>query len=144
MNPAVVGPLVHRAPIPARRRQVLVLMAVCVLTTACQSTSIPGLNVRVRPTTSSPVVASIDRTGTRVEIECVADGEPVHGDTVWYRISRPSTGYVTNYYVRTDGNVLADTRRVEPRPYRTQETSCSPHRSPPPPHGLVRRGAAGG
>lgn len=83
----------------------------CMLTVACQSTSIPGLNVREQPTTSSPVVASIDDTGTRVDITCYIHGEPVHGDTVWYRIDSPHRGYVTNYYVRTTGDVLSRTAR---------------------------------
>ncbi len=36
-------------------------------------------------------------------------GEPVHGDTVRYRIARPYAGYVTNHYIDTSGDTSADT-----------------------------------
>ncbi len=83
------------------------IVAAAALTTACQTTSIPGLHVRAQPSTASPVVATVERSGTYVRIDCFVRGEPVNGDTVWYRISSPHDGYVTNYYVRTNGNILA-------------------------------------
>lgn len=94
------GPRLRRAG-----RLGAVAAAVAVVS-ACQSTSIEGLNVRAGPSTSSAVVASLDEAGTPVTIACHTLGEPVHGDPVWYRITRPHAGYVTNYYVRTTGDVL--------------------------------------
>lgn len=82
-----------------------VVTAVALLT-ACDSTSIDGLNVRAGPSTATPVVASLDESGTAVTIACHTRGEPVHGDPVWHRITQPYDGYVTNYYVRTTGDVL--------------------------------------
>lgn len=92
---------------PAGR--VLVAVGVCLATAACDTTSIAGLNVRAQPTTAGAVVATIDRADTHVGIDCFVYGEPVHGDPVWYRINRPHSGYVTNYYVDTGGDGLAGT-----------------------------------
>ena len=36
-----------------------------------------------------------------MRIDCRRRGEPVRGDTGWYRILGPTEGWVTNYYVRT-------------------------------------------
>lgn len=85
----------------------LVTAFAAVTCTACERTSIDGLNVRAAPTTASEVVGTIDEVDTSVRIECYTAGEPVRGDPVWYRISRPVDGYVTNYYVTTTGDVLA-------------------------------------
>lgn len=87
--------------------RVVVLTACAAAVVACERTSIYGLNVRAEPTTASAVVGSIPEVDTRVEIECYTRGEPIYGDTVWYRISEPIGGYVTNYYVETTGDVLA-------------------------------------
>jgi uncharacterized protein YraI len=93
----------------ARVGRVAAVVAVGALLCACQRTSIEGLNVRSGPTTASEVVAEIEESGTPVVIECHTTGEPVHGDTVWYRITGPHDGYVTNYYVRTTGDVMERT-----------------------------------
>lgn len=90
-----------------RYRHIGTIAAAAALTTACQTTSIPGLHVRAQPSTASPVVATVERSGTYVRIDCFVRGESVSGDTVWYRISSPHDGYVTNYYIRTNGNILA-------------------------------------
>jgi uncharacterized protein YraI len=82
------------------------IAAAVTLVGACQETSIAGLNVRAGPSTTSAVVASLGESGTAVTIACHTRGEPVHGDPVWYRITRPHTGYVTNYYIRTNGDIL--------------------------------------
>lgn len=91
---------------PAARLSLVV--GVCLLATGCDTTSVSGLNVRAGPTTLSPVVATIDRVDTGIGIDCFVYGEPVHGDPVWYRIDRPHSGYVTNHYVDTGGDGLAD------------------------------------
>jgi uncharacterized protein YraI len=92
-----------------RTRRIAAAAAVAALTSACQSTSIPGLNVRAGPTTHSRVVGTLGHSGTEVRIACFTRGEPVHGDTVWYRITQPRAGYVTNYYIRTNADILATT-----------------------------------
>lgn len=95
-----------------RLRRVVRLGAVAAavaLVCACENTSIAGLNVRAGPSTTTGVVASLGESGTDVTIACHTRGEPVHGDPVWYRITRPHAGYVTNYYIRTSGDVLERT-----------------------------------
>jgi hypothetical protein len=64
---------------------------------------VPGLNIRARPTTASPVIATIDRSGTPVRIVCFTHGANVYGNDHWYRISSPRAGYVTSYYIRVNG-----------------------------------------
>lgn len=67
----------------------------------CTRTTIDGLQVRSGPGTGNGVVAEIPRSGTPVRVTCWSRGEPVLGDTVWYRINGPEVGWVTNYYVRS-------------------------------------------
>lgn len=69
--------------------------------TGCTRTSIEGLQVRSGPGTGYAVVGTIPRAETPVRVGCWRRGEPVRGDTVWYRITGPREGWVTNYYVRT-------------------------------------------
>jgi hypothetical protein len=76
---------------------------------ACETTTVSGLNIRAAPTTASPILGRLDSAGTEVGIDCFTHGQNIHGQTLWYRISQPRTGYVTAYYVQTDGNVLATT-----------------------------------
>lgn len=71
------------------------------VTAACQSTSVPGLNIRARPSTASPIIGSIAEAGAPVGVACSVRGAPVRGNTVWYRITTPRRGYVTSYYIRT-------------------------------------------
>jgi uncharacterized protein YraI len=99
-GPWTAGPRLRRAV------RIGTIAVTAALLGACQNTSIDGLNVRSGPSTSSAVVATIDDSGTAVTIDCHTSGEAVRGDTVWYRITRPYTGYVTNYYIRTNSDVL--------------------------------------
>ncbi|MBA2322909.1 MAG: SH3 domain-containing protein [Pseudonocardiales bacterium] len=89
--------------------QITGALTLALLTGACQSSTVAGLHVRARPTTASPVVTSLGSSGTAVTITCVTRGEPVHGDTVWYRISRPRPGWVSGYYIHIDDNSPATT-----------------------------------
>lgn len=103
---AVSGP--SAAAVAARRRTAASLATATlglVVLTACQDTSISGLNVRARPTTQSAVVATLGRTGTKVEIACKVTGQAIHGEATWYRITSPARGYVTHYYVNSPGSV---------------------------------------
>lgn len=88
--------------VPSRRAaRVAVLVLAIGALTACTRTSIEGLQVRSGPGTASRVVAEIPRSGTPVRVSCWTRGEPVQGDTVWYRIGAPEEGWVTNYYIRS-------------------------------------------
>jgi hypothetical protein len=93
-----------------RRARLLTALAALLLCTACQATSAPGLNIRARPTTASPVVANIARADTPVRVVCSTRGTDVNGNDIWYRISNPRSGYVTSYYIRASGHTT-DTAR---------------------------------
>ena len=87
-----------------RRRQLgragAILLGLLVLA-GCTRTSIEGLQVRSGPGTGHAVVGTIPESGTPVRVDCWRRGEPVRGDTVWYRLLGPVEGWVTNYYVHT-------------------------------------------
>lgn len=89
----------------ARRlaRAVPAVLALALLA-ACARTSIPGLAVRAEPTTAAPIVATIPESGTPVRVKCWVRGEVVSGDPVWYRIASPQDGWVTNYYIHSNGD----------------------------------------
>jgi len=83
----------------------IIVAAMCV--SACQSTTVPGLNVRAGPSTSSAIVGRMSTAGTAVSIDCYTRGQSIYGQTMWYRIAAPHRGYVTAYYVQADpGDVL--------------------------------------
>src|SRR5947199_6287352 len=85
----------------ARRSSRLVgLLLAVVCTSACESSTVPGLNVRAAPTTASHVVGRLGDAGAPVVVDCFTRGEAIHGQTMWYRITSPHPGYVTAYYVR--------------------------------------------
>lgn len=87
-------------------RLVAALLALfCV--SACEATTVPGLNIRAAPTTASAVVGKMGNANTMVRIECSTRGEAVHGQTMWYRITQPDAGYITAYYIRKDSNTDA-------------------------------------
>jgi len=83
----------------------IILAAACV--SACQSTTVAGLNVRAAPSTSSKIVARMSSAGSAVSIDCYTHGQSIYGQTMWYRIAAPHHGYVTAYYVQADaGDVI--------------------------------------
>jgi len=83
----------------------IVVAALCV--SACQSTTVSGLNVRAAPSTYSKIVARMSSAGSAVSIDCYTHGQSIYGQTMWYRIAAPHRGYVTAYYVQADaGDVI--------------------------------------
>ena len=83
----------------------IIVAAACV--SACQSTTVAGLNVRAAPSTSSKIVARMSSAGSAVSIDCYTHGQSIYGQTMWYRIAAPHRGYVTAYYVQADaGDVI--------------------------------------
>lgn len=94
-------------PVTARRRRLLPSVLPAVLAavlgcSACDATMVSGLNVRAAPTTASAVVDRLASANTMLHIDCFTHGEAVHGQTMWYRISAPRSGYVSAYYVHDD------------------------------------------
>ena len=98
-EPAEPRPPAYRPVAPARRDRG---RRPCV--SACQSTTVAGLNVRAGPSTSSKIVARMSSAGTAVSIDCYTRGQSINGQTMWYRITAPHRGYVTAYYVRADAD----------------------------------------
>jgi hypothetical protein len=60
-----------------------------------------GLHVRTRPTTAAPVVAVLGPAGSHVTVNCFAVGSSVFGDSVWYHIVKPASGFVAGFYLDT-------------------------------------------
>ena len=87
-----------------RSPQLVAIMVAALCVSACQSTTVAGLNVRAGPSTSSKIVARMSTAGTAVSIDCYTRGQSINGQTMWYRITAPHRGYVTAYYVRADAN----------------------------------------
>ena len=88
----------------ARAPQLVAIMVAAACVSACQSTTVAGLNVRAAPSTSSKIVARMSSAGSAVSIDCYTRGQSINGQTMWYRITAPHRGYVTAYYVRADAN----------------------------------------
>jgi hypothetical protein len=90
-----------------RAPQLVAIMLAAACVSACQSTTVAGLNVRAAPSTSSKVVARMSSAGSAVSIDCYTHGQSIYGQTMWYRIAAPHRGYVTAYYVQADaGDVI--------------------------------------
>src|SRR2546430_16618717 len=62
------------------------------------STLAHGLHVRKRPTTAATAVAVLGPAGTEVVVNCFALGSSVFGDSVWYHITKPLSGFVAGFY----------------------------------------------
>lgn len=81
------------APASARSHRHAAAMAITL-------TTLEG-NIRVRsgPSITAHVTGHISLSGTAVTVECYTYGSRVAGNPVWYRVSRPVSGYVTSYYM---------------------------------------------
>ena len=65
------------------------------------STLAHGLHVRKAPTTAAPAVVVLGPAGTKVTVNCFALGTSVFGDSVWYHIVKPASGFVSGFYLNT-------------------------------------------
>jgi len=90
-----------------RSSRLVIALLIVVGTSACESSTVAGLNVRAAPTTASRVVGKLSSAGMSVHVECFTRGQAIHGQTMWYLISEPRRGYVTAYYVRADSDTTA-------------------------------------
>jgi len=64
-------------------------------------TLVAGLRVRSAPRTTAARVAVLGAAGTRVAVNCWSLGNSVFGDSAWYHIVAPYTGYVAGFYLGT-------------------------------------------
>jgi hypothetical protein len=74
-------------------------------------TLVTGLRVRSAPRTSVATVAVLGPAGTRVAVDCYALGTSVSGDSAWYHIVAPYTGYVAGFYLNTGRDPAAGVPR---------------------------------
>jgi hypothetical protein len=112
----------HPARPPARKLRALALLvgapaavAVTVLGVAWPASARPHSHSQIRvitlntlernvrvlsaPDGSATVIGHIASSGTAVTVDCYVNGSSVAGNPVWYRISKPVSGYVTSYYM---------------------------------------------
>jgi hypothetical protein len=64
-------------------------------------TTVTGLRVRSGPSTNYRQLGVLGAAGSPVKISCWYYGQSIVGDSIWYRISTPRSGYVSGYYVDT-------------------------------------------
>jgi len=64
-------------------------------------TVVPGLLVHNAPQASAAMVDVLGVTGSRVAVNCYALGDSVSGDSVWYHLVAPHTGYAAGFYLST-------------------------------------------
>jgi hypothetical protein len=60
-----------------------------------------GLHVRTAPTTAATTIVRLGPVGSAVTVNCFAVGTSVFGDSVWYHIVKPLSGYVAGFYLDT-------------------------------------------
>ncbi len=60
-----------------------------------------GLHVRTAPTIAATTIVRLGPVGSPVTVNCFAVGTPVFGDSVWYHIVQPLSGYVAGFYLDT-------------------------------------------
>jgi hypothetical protein len=60
-----------------------------------------GLHVRTAPTTAATTIVRLGPAGSVVTVNCFAVGTSVFGDSVWYHIVKPLSGYVAGFYLDT-------------------------------------------
>jgi len=60
-----------------------------------------GLHVRTAPTTAATTIVRLGAAGSKVTVNCYSVGSPVFGDSVWYHIVKPLSGYVSGFYLDT-------------------------------------------
>ena len=74
-------------------------------------TVVAALRVHTAPRTSAAVVAVLGAVGTRVAVNCYTVGTSVSGDSVWYHLVAPYTGYVAGFYLNTGRDPAAGVPR---------------------------------
>ena len=60
-----------------------------------------GLHVRTAPTTAATTIVRLGPAGSEVTVNCFAVGTSVFGDSVWYHIVKPLSGFVAGFYLDT-------------------------------------------
>jgi hypothetical protein len=74
-------------------------------------TVVAALRVHSAPRTSAATVAVLGAAGTRVAVDCYTLGTSVSGDSAWYHLVAPYTGYVAGFYLSTGRDPAAGVPR---------------------------------
>jgi hypothetical protein len=74
-------------------------------------TVVAALRVHTAPRTSAATVAVLGAVGTRVAVDCYTLGTSVSGDSAWYHLVAPYTGYVAGFYLNTGRDPAAGVPR---------------------------------
>ena len=74
-------------------------------------TVVAALRVHSAPRTSAATVAVLGAAGTRVAVDCYTVGTSVSGDSAWYHLVAPYTGYVAGFYLSTGRDPAAGVPR---------------------------------
>src|SRR5439155_24114499 len=59
---------------------------------------LPG---RTAPATGATTIVRLGAAGSEVTVNCFVVGSPVFGDSVWYHITKPLSGFVAGFYLDT-------------------------------------------
>ena len=98
---AAMATIMFASPSLAASQSAKAVLTVQASTNHVYSTTHHGLHVRKAPTTAAPAVAVLGPRGTEVTVNCFALGTSVFGDSVWYHILKPATGFVSGFYLNT-------------------------------------------
>jgi hypothetical protein len=63
-----------------------------------------NLRIRTAPSITATVSGYLVSVGSKVTINCYADGTPIFGDPVWYHAQSPDIGYVAGRFLNTGGD----------------------------------------
>ena len=74
-------------------------------------TVVAALRVHSAPRTSAATIAVLGAAGTRVAVDCYTLGTSVSGDSAWYHLVAPYTGYVAGFYLSTGRDPAAGVPR---------------------------------
>ncbi|HXW44507.1 MAG TPA: hypothetical protein VEL03_06960 [Streptosporangiaceae bacterium] len=77
-----------------------------------------NVGVRSGPSTTAHLIGHISPSGTTVTVDCYVYGGQVAGNPVWYRVSRPLSGYLTSYYMDSHYDPVRGVRRCRPPQFR--------------------------
>jgi hypothetical protein len=64
-------------------------------------TLVAGVHIRYWPTAFATRLATIQKMGSRVTVDCYVRGESIGGDDVWYHVTAPVAGFVSGAHLNT-------------------------------------------
>jgi hypothetical protein len=77
-----------------------------------------NIGVRSEPAMTARVVGHISLSGTAVTVDCYVYGGQLAGNPVWYRVSRPVSGYLSSYYMDSHYDPVSGVRHCQAPQFR--------------------------